>query len=232
MRLMRAAAWRPGGLDTFVWHPFPRGGRLGLAWPAWLTCLVTDADVPVVSFSSAQLWEAWLADQHESAAGVWLKIAKKDSGTPTVSYAEAVEVALCFGWIDGVKRAVDDKHWVQRFTPRRARSKWSRINRDKAEALIATDRMRPAGLREVERAKADGRWDAAYASQRTITVPPDLDQALAGNDAARAFFATLNSANRYAILYRIHEAKRPETRARRIAGYVAMLAEHKTIHAQ
>jgi uncharacterized protein YdeI (YjbR/CyaY-like superfamily) len=193
---------------------------------------VTDADVPVVSFSSAQLWEAWLADQHESAAGVWLKMAKKDSGSPSVSYAEAVEVALCFGWIDGVKRAVDDTHWVQRFTPRRARSKWSQINRDKAEALTAAGRMRPAGLREVERAKTDGRWDAAYASQRTITVPSDLDQALAGNAAARAFFATLNSANRYAILYRIHEAKRPETRARRIAGYVAMLAEHKTIHAQ
>ncbi len=185
-----------------------------------------------MTFGSAQAWEAWLADHHQASAGVWLKMAKKDAGTPTVSYAEAIEAALCFGWIDGQKAALDDTHWLQRFTPRRARSKWSRINRDKAEALIASERMRRAGLREVELAKADGRWDAAYEGQRTITVPADLAAALDQNDEARAFFATLNSANRYAILYRIGDAKRPQTRARRIAAFVAMLAERKTIHPQ
>jgi uncharacterized protein YdeI (YjbR/CyaY-like superfamily) len=197
-----------------------------------LTGGMADGDVPVVSFGSAREWEDWLEANHLSSPGVWLKIAKKDAGTPTVSYAEALECALCFGWIDGQKGALDETHWRQRFTPRRARSKWSRINRDKAEALIADNRMRPAGLREVELAKADGRWDAAYEGQRTITVPPDLAAALDANEAARAFFATLNSANRYAILYRIGDAKRPETRARRIANFVTMLAERKTIHPQ
>ncbi|MBV9380240.1 MAG: YdeI/OmpD-associated family protein [Streptosporangiaceae bacterium] len=193
---------------------------------------MADSELPVVVFGSRDEWEAWLGENHEASAGVWVKIAKKGSGAETVSYAEALEVALCFGWIDGQKGACDDVYWVQRFTPRKPRSKWSRINRDKAAGLIAAGRMRPAGLREVDSAKADGRWDAAYHGQRTMDVPADLELALAGNDTARAFFATLSGANRYAILYRIADAKRPETRARRIATYVAMLAEHKTIHPQ
>jgi uncharacterized protein YdeI (YjbR/CyaY-like superfamily) len=187
---------------------------------------------PVLSFTSKDTWESWLTSHHASSAGLWLKIAKKDADPPTVSYPEALEVALCFGWIDGQKAALDDIHWLQRFTPRRARSKWSKINRDKAQALIEAGQMRPAGLREVELAKADGRWDAAYQGQRTITVPPDLAEALAANVAAEAFFATLNSANRYAILYRVNDAKRPETRSRRSASYVAMLANGETIHPQ
>jgi uncharacterized protein YdeI (YjbR/CyaY-like superfamily) len=193
---------------------------------------VPDSDLPIMSFTSQDEWETWLADQHATSPGLWLKIAKKDSGVRTVSYQEALEVALCFGWIDGQKGGLDEVHWRQRFTPRKARSRWSRINRDKAQALIDAGRMHPAGLREVELAKADGRWDVAYEGQRTITVPPDLAEALAGNEEALAFFATLNSANRYAVLYRINDAKRPETRARRIATYVAMLADGKTLHPQ
>ena len=185
-----------------------------------------------VTFESAQEWEEWLAANHETSDGVWMLIAKKGGGADSVSYPEALEAALCFGWIDGQKGPLDDLHWRQRFTPRRARSRWSRINREKAEALIADGRMRPAGLREVERARADGRWDAAYAGAKAATVPPDLELALAENDEARAFFATLSSANRYAILYRIGEAKRPQTRADRIAKFVAMLSRHETIHPQ
>jgi uncharacterized protein YdeI (YjbR/CyaY-like superfamily) len=161
---------------------------------------------------------------------VWLKLAKKDAPEPTISYAEALDIALCFGWIDAQKRGLDGEYWLQRFTPRRQRSKWSKINTDKAEALIAAGRMRPGGLREVEAAKADGRWDDAYAGQRTITVPDDLAQALAANSAAADFFATISNTNRYAILYRISTVKRPETRARKITQFVQMLAEHKTIH--
>src|SRR5579875_3861257 len=191
---------------------------------------MTPRSLPVLSFGSAQAWDAWLAGHHAASAGIWLKIAKKGSGATTVSYAEALEVALCHGWIDGQKGKLDDDYWLQRFTPRKPGSRWSRINREKAEGLIASGRMRPAGLHEVERARADGRWDAAYEGQRTIEVPPDLARELAENDRAREFFDTLNSVNRYAILYRIGDARRPETRARRIAKYVAMLEEHKTIH--
>jgi uncharacterized protein YdeI (YjbR/CyaY-like superfamily) len=198
----------------------------------WLTGAVPGDELPVLSFASQDEWETWLTDQHQTSPGLWLKIAKKDAGPRTVSYAEALVVALCFGWIDGQKRPFDDVHWLQRFTPRRQKSRWSRINRDKAQELIEAGRMRPAGLREVELARADGRWEAAYEGQRTIAVPPDLAAALAANDAASAFFATLTGANRYAVLYRINDAKRPETRARRIATYVAMLADGKTLHPQ
>jgi uncharacterized protein YdeI (YjbR/CyaY-like superfamily) len=191
---------------------------------------MTPRSLPVLSFGSARAWDAWLAEHHAASAGIWLKIARKGSGATTVSYAEALEVALCHGWIDGQKGKLDDDYWLQRFTPRKPGSRWSRINREKAEGLIASGRMRPAGLHEVERARADGRWDAAYEGQRTIEVPPDLARELAENDRAREFFDTLNSVNRYAILYRIGDARRPETRARRIAKYVAMLEEHKTIH--
>jgi uncharacterized protein YdeI (YjbR/CyaY-like superfamily) len=161
---------------------------------------------------------------------VWLQIAKKGAPVGSVSYDEALEVALCYGWIDGQKAAGDETHWLQRFTPRKPRSKWSKINRDRAEALIAQGRMTPAGLREVERAQADGRWDAAYESQSTASIPEDFARELARNPRAEKFFSTLNSANRYAFLYRIHEAKRPETRARRIEKFIAMLNDGKALH--
>jgi uncharacterized protein YdeI (YjbR/CyaY-like superfamily) len=185
---------------------------------------------PTIAFASPDDWAEWLTEHHDADEGVWLKLAKKGSGIASVTQAEAVEVALCFGWIDGQAKPVDDDYWLQRFTPRRARSRWSKINRDRATALIERGEMRPAGLREVERAKADGRWDAAYASPSTATVPDDLQAALDADDEARAFFATLDSANRYAILYRVQDAKKPETRARRIEKYVAMLREHRKIH--
>jgi uncharacterized protein YdeI (YjbR/CyaY-like superfamily) len=185
---------------------------------------------PTIAFASRDDWAEWLTEHHDADEGVWLKLAKKGSGIASVTQAEAVEVALCFGWIDGQAKPVDDDYWLQRFTPRRARSRWSKINRDRATALIERGEMHPAGLREVERAKADGRWDAAYASPSTATVPDDLQAALDADDEASAFFATLDSANRYAILYRVQDAKRPETRVRRIEKYVAMLREHRKIH--
>lgn len=187
-------------------------------------------DLPIMAFRSRGAWAEWLEQSHETSAGVWIKFAKKGTGHESVSYAEAVTVALAHGWIDGQANRLDDEFWLQRFTPRRARSRWSKINRDRATELIERGEMRPAGMREVERAMADGRWDAAYAGPRAATVPEDLKQALDANPAAAEFFATLNGTNRYAILYRIDEAKRPETRARRIAKYVAMLAERRTLH--
>jgi uncharacterized protein YdeI (YjbR/CyaY-like superfamily) len=186
--------------------------------------------LPTVSFASRAEWAAWLAEHHDDLDGVWLTFAKKGSGIESVAYAEAVEVALCYGWIDGQAAAGDDAHWRQRFTPRRARSRWSKINRDRATALIERGEMQPAGLREIERAKADGRWEAAYDGARSATVPEDLQAALDADGRAREFFATLDSANRYAILYRVQDAKRPETRARRIEKYVAMLREHRKLH--
>jgi len=187
-------------------------------------------DLPVEEFASAKEWERWLARNHAKSPGVWLKIAKKGSGVETVSHADALEVALCQGWIDGLRHKHDDVYFRQRFTPRTPRSKWSRINRDKVEALAAAGRMRPAGQREIDAAKADGRWAAAYAGQRTIEVPDDLVRALRRSAKARRKFESLDSRNRYAILYRIHDAKRPETRARRIEQFVTMLAEGRTIH--
>lgn len=189
-----------------------------------------------MAFPKAAAWHAWLAEHHASASGLWLKIGKAaaSEGAPssegTLSYAEALDEALCFGWIDAQKRGLDDDYWLQRFTPRKRGSRWSKINTQKAEALIAAGRMHPAGLAEVESARADGRWAAAYAGSRSITVPDDLAAALAANPVAAEFFATLKSNNRYAILYRITTVKRPETRARKIAQYVQMLAEHKTLH--
>jgi uncharacterized protein YdeI (YjbR/CyaY-like superfamily) len=183
-----------------------------------------------IEFASRDAWTRWLDDHHGDSAAVWLKIAKRDSGIATVTHAEALEVALCFGWIDGQRRAHDETYFLQRFTPRRARSRWSRINRDKALELLESGQMRAAGLREVELAKADGRWDAAYEGQRAASVPDDLGSALDANPRARAFFETLDSQNRYSVIYRVSEAKRPETRARRIERFVAMLAEHRTLH--
>ena len=183
-----------------------------------------------LSFETSQAWSAWLEKHHAEPDGVWMKIAKKGTGVRTVTHPEALEIALAFGWIDGQRKALDDTYFLQRFTPRRPRSRWSKINRDKALELIERGEMRPSGLAEVERAKADGRWDAAYDSHSTATVPPDLQAALDANPKAAEFFATLNSQNRYAILYRVNDAKKPETRARRIAQYVEMCAEGKTIH--
>ncbi len=192
--------------------------------------MTTRADLPVVPFASRDAWAAWLEEQHATSDGLWLKLAKKGAGIDTVTYHQAVEVALCYGWIDGQVRKFDESYWLQRFTPRRTRSKWSKINRQRAIELIEKGEMKPAGLREVERARADGRWDAAYDAQSTAQVPEDLRRALEKNEAAREFFARLNSANRYAILYQIQDAKKPETRARRIAKYVAMLREGKKIY--
>jgi uncharacterized protein YdeI (YjbR/CyaY-like superfamily) len=186
--------------------------------------------VGVIPFASQAEFESWLDANHETSSEVWIKIAKKGAGVPSVTYAEAVESALCFGWIDGQARKVDDSFYQQRFTPRRSRSNWSVINRDKVTALIEAGRMRPAGQRQIDAAKADGRWDAAYAGPATMPVPDDLAVALAANSEAAAFFATLDSRNRFAILHRTNDAKRPETRARRIAKFVTMLANGEKIY--
>jgi uncharacterized protein YdeI (YjbR/CyaY-like superfamily) len=186
-------------------------------------------ELPTIPFASRDAWGAWLEEHHATANGLWLKIARKGSGIDTVSFAEALEVALCYGWIDGQRKRFDGDYYLQKFTPRRPRSRWSKINREKATELIEKGMMRPAGLREVERAKADGRWYAAYDSPSTATVPDDLRRELESVPRAMSFFSTLNSANRYAILYQIQEARRPETRARRIEKYVAMLAEGKKL---
>jgi uncharacterized protein YdeI (YjbR/CyaY-like superfamily) len=187
-------------------------------------------DLPIVPFASPAELEAWLEENHASSEGIWLKIAKKGSGIESVTYAEALELALCFGWIDSQKRGFDEKHFLQRFTPRRPRGRWSQINRSKAEELIAAGRMRKAGLVEIEAARADGRWDAAYLGQRTAEVPLDLQDALDRNAAARKFFATLDSSNRYAIVYRLGEAKKAETRERRLKKFVEMLERGEKIH--
>lgn len=187
-------------------------------------------ELPILLFGGPAELEAWLEENHDSSQGLWLKIAKKGAAEPSVTYAEALELALCFGWIDSQKRGFDDQHFLQRFTPRRPRGRWSRINREKAEALIEAGRMRPAGLAEVEAAKADGRWEAAYEGQRTAPVPPDLQRELDANPAAAEFFAGLDSANRYAIVYRLNDAKKPETRERRLRKFVAMLERGEKIH--
>ena len=186
--------------------------------------------LPVMAFESTQAWDAWLAAHAAGSPGLWLKIAKKGSAGQSISYSEALDVALCHGWIDGQKGRHDDDYWLQRFTPRKPGSNWSKINTERAAALIESGRMKPAGLREVEQAQADGRWERAYQSQSRITVPDDLARALAANPRASEFFATLDGANRYAVLYRITSAKRPETRAKRIDTFVTMLSEHKKIH--
>src|SRR4051794_14052575 len=180
-------------------------------------------ELPVVAFKSQQAWDEWLASQPADSKGLWLKLAKKSSGIASVSKAEAIDSALCHGWIDGQLDSFDDDFWLIRFTPRQSTSKWSEKNRARALQLAELKRMRPAGLSEIERAKKDGRWDAAYAPQSTAEVPDDLQAALARNKKAKSFFETLDSTNRFAILYRIHDAKKPETRAARIEKYVTML---------
>jgi len=185
---------------------------------------------PVLAFADAVAFERWLAAEHARASVVWIKHAKKSSGVATVTWTEAVDVALCYGWIDGQAKSLDDDWYLQRYTPRRAASRWSKINRERVERLIGGGRMRPAGLAEVERAKADGRWDAAYDSAATATVPDDLAAAFARNKRAAAAFAALDATNRYAVLHRLMTAKLPATRARRLATFVAMLAAGKTLH--
>jgi uncharacterized protein YdeI (YjbR/CyaY-like superfamily) len=181
-------------------------------------------------FATSRGFEAWLRKNHASSEGVWLLIAKAGAEERSVTYPQAVEIALCYGWIDGQKKALDQQHWLQRFTPRRARSLWSKANREKAQALIESGRMQPSGMAEIDRAKGDGRWHGAYDGARTAVVPPDLEAALDGRPEARTFFAHLDGANRYAVLWRVQTAARPETRSRRIEMLVEMLARGEKIH--
>jgi len=187
-------------------------------------------DLPLQPFASKTKWAEWLAKQHDKSDGVWLKFSKKDSGIPSVTYEEAIDVALCYGWIDGQGKGFDEKYWLQKFTPRRPKSIWSKINTEKAERLIASGEMQPAGLRAIEAAQQDGRWEAAYASQKNIIVPEDFQAALNKNKKAKAFFATLKSGERYSFLFRIHNAKKPETRAKRIQQFVELLEKGEKIH--
>jgi uncharacterized protein YdeI (YjbR/CyaY-like superfamily) len=188
------------------------------------------AELSIQPFANKNQWADWLAQQHDKSPGVWLELAKKDSGIPSVTYEEALDVALCYGWIDGQKKGFDDEFWLQKFTPRGPKSIWSKINTEKAERLIASKEMKPAGLKAIEAAKQDGRWEAAYASQKNMGIPEDFQAALGKNKKALKFFEELNSANRYAILFRIHNAKRPETRAKWIQKFVDMLGRGEMLH--
>ncbi len=185
---------------------------------------------PILLFASQAEWEAWLDAEHAASDGVWVKFAKKGSGVETVVYAEALEVALCYGWIDSQVLRYDERFYLQKFTPRRSRSKWSRINREKIEELTGEGRMKPAGLAQAELAKADGRWEAAYASPANIEVPDDLEQALEASPKAAEFWAGLNKSNRYAVIYQLEDAKKPETRTRRLAKFVAMLERGEKLY--
>lgn len=187
-------------------------------------------ELPVLFFVSGEEWAAWLAENHDTSPGVWLRFAKKGSGIRSLTYAPALEEALRYGWIDGQAKRQDDDWYVQKFMKRAKRSIWSKINRDKVEALIAAGRMEPAGQAEIDRAKADGRWDAAYDSPKNATVPDDLQAALDASPKAKEFFATLSSQNRYGILFRLQTAKKPETRVKRIAEFVAMLERGEKLH--
>jgi uncharacterized protein YdeI (YjbR/CyaY-like superfamily) len=188
------------------------------------------AELPILPFENKKKWSSWLAKEHAKTAGVWLKLAKKDSGIASITYEEALDVALCYGWIDGQKKGFDEKYWLQKFTPRGAKSIWSKINTEKAERLIASGDMKPAGLKAIESAKQDGRWAAAYASQKNIAVPDDLQAALDTNKKAAAFFSTLKSAERYSFLFRLHHVKTPETRAKKIRQFVEMLERGDKLH--
>jgi len=193
-------------------------------------CQLPKDDLPTIPFESATVWRAWLELNHTDSQGLWIQIAKKAAGIPTVTHAEALEVALCFGWIDGQRLGMDETWFLQRFTPRRARSRWSQINVEKVEQLMARGLMEPSGLKEVDRAKADGRWDAAYASQSRIEVPDDFRRALEADPPAAETFSGLNPTNRYAILYRLHHTKTPPERLRRIETFIAMLSRGETIY--
>ena len=187
-------------------------------------------DLPIKPFKTQDAWEKWLATNHTKSAGIWMQIAKKGSGIASVNYQEALDVALCYGWIDGQKQPYDDEYWLQRFTPRGPRSIWSKINTGKAEALIKSGRMQPAGLAAIEAAKATGRWESAYQPSSNAEVPPELQAALDKNKKAKAFFETLRGANRYALIFRVQTAKKPETRAKRVAEFIDMLERGETIY--
>jgi uncharacterized protein YdeI (YjbR/CyaY-like superfamily) len=187
-------------------------------------------NLPVMLFKHQQDWTRWLDKNHAKSAGVWMQIAKNTGDLKSVSYADALEIALCYGWIDGQKKSRDEASWLQKFTPRGPRSSWSKINKAKAEKLIKSGRMQPAGLAAIERAKKAGQWEAAYDSHSTAMVPDDFQAALNQNPKAKAFFATLDSNNRYAMLFRLQTAKRPETRARRIEQFIGLLEKHEKIY--
>ena len=181
-------------------------------------------------FKDQNAWSAWLDKNHSCSTGVWLRLAKKNSDLKSVTYAEALEVALCFGWIDGHKRPESEQAWLQRFCPRSAKSIWSKINREKALALIKSGRMKPAGHQSIEDAKSNGRWESAYDSPRSAAVPEDFERALKSSPSANSFFETLDRANRYAVLFRIQTGKKPETRARNIQKFIGMLERREKIH--
>ena len=187
---------------------------------------------PVKSFKNAAAFESWLEKNHKKADGLWLKVAKAKSGIVSVSFPDALDLALCYGWIDGLRRGLDEDYYVQKFTPRRAKSVWSVINKNKVAQLIKDGRMKASGLAAIEEAKKNGQWDNAYHSPANISIPDDLQNALDKNKKAKAFFEKLNAQNRYAILYRIHQVKREETKTRKIAEYVKMLEAKKTIYPQ
>lgn len=187
-------------------------------------------EYPNIPFASALVWEEWLAEHHAAADGVWIMVAKKASGIASVTHDEALDVALCYGWIDGQGKTFDDTYYLQKFTPRRPKSLWSKRNIEKVTALTAAGKMQPAGLAEVEAAKRDGRWDAAYDSPKNMVIPEDFMQALGENEQALAFFNTLNQANKYAIGWRLQTAKKPETRQRRFDALLAMLERGEKLH--
>jgi uncharacterized protein YdeI (YjbR/CyaY-like superfamily) len=191
--------------------------------------MATREELPIVELKDQRAWHRWLAANHDRTAGAWLKIAKQHSPTKTINHSEALEEALCFGWIDGQARGFDEHYYLIRFTPRRDRSKWSQVNREKATRLIEEGRMQPSGLAQVEAAKSDGRWDAAYPAQSQATVPPDFQQALDANPKANEFFKTLTGSTRYAFLYRLHHVRAPERRAKRIAEYIERLSAERTL---
>jgi uncharacterized protein YdeI (YjbR/CyaY-like superfamily) len=185
---------------------------------------------PVKAFSSPKLFEAWLVKHHAKAEGIWVRIFKKNSAKKTITYDEALDLALCYGWIDGQKKSYDGESWIQKFTPRRARSIWSKRNKERAGTLIKEGRMKASGLKEIDAAKKDGRWDAAYEGSRSMQVPEDFLREVKKDKKAYAFFKGLNKANTYAIAWRLHTAKKPETRARRMETILAMLAREEAIH--
>jgi uncharacterized protein YdeI (YjbR/CyaY-like superfamily) len=206
-------------------NPYLLGKLVTINMPAQIT-----DDLPIQLFQDQQAFETWLKEHQSASQGIRIKIAKKGSGTTSIDYASAVESALCYGWIDSQANSFDEQYYLQKFTPRKPKSKWSKVNCEKAEALIASGRMQPSGLHQVELAKADGRWDAAYDPQSQIIVPEDFQIALDENQKAQGFFSTLNSINRYAILHRLQEAKKPETRASRIKKFIDMLANNDKIY--
>lgn len=189
----------------------------------------TLADIPIIAFADTHAWKTWLDKNHEDPIGVWIKIAKKNSGVQSVTYAEALDEALCYGWIDGLKRSYDERYFLQKFTPRRKRSLWSKVNIGKVEALIAAGRMQSAGMTQIELAKADGRWDAAYESQANAIIPDDLTSALKQNPTAKAFFESLTKAERYSVLWRLMTATTPQIRSKRLVMMIERLSRQEKI---